>query len=299
LYLQPKVEALLEASREVASSEKLRNVLEMILAMGNYMNKGLRGNAYGFRISSLNKLVDTKSSNNRSMTLMHFLLQLLEKKSPISDSINLSSDLSNVDSAARINLNELEKDASVLRVGLRNVEREIEVLKKISDEDRDPKDHFISVMSDFVTVASLSFAQIDETLTLAKTQYEAVTRSFSEDPSKLQPETFFGIFSDFLQTFENARRENIANRKRKQDEERRRQIEIQRETDLKKRRAVTQARKQSSTSGGGDDTRGHFDDLVSALRSGKVFDSDVTKLQKRSRQRRTAPSSSGLDRERA
>ena len=147
-------------------------------------------------------------------------------------------------------------------------------------------------------------------------QYEAVTRSFSEDPSKLQPETFFGIFSDFLQTFENARRENIANRKRKQDEERRRQIEIQvglqerfsrrllisifqRETDLKKRRAVTQARKQSSTSGGGDDTRGHFDDLVSALRSGKVFDSDVTKLQKRSRQRRTAPSSSGLDRERA
>ena len=71
----------------------------------------------------------------------------------------------------------------MLRVGLRNVEREIEVLKKISDEDRDPKDHFISVMSDFVTVASLSFAQIDETLTLAKTQvcYDVMTSLSVDD----------------------------------------------------------------------------------------------------------------------
>lgn len=34
----------------------------MVLALGNYMNKGQRGNAYGFKVSSLNKIGDTKSS---------------------------------------------------------------------------------------------------------------------------------------------------------------------------------------------------------------------------------------------
>lgn len=38
----------------------------MVLAFGNFMNKGQRGNAYGFKVSSLNKIADTKSSIDRS-----------------------------------------------------------------------------------------------------------------------------------------------------------------------------------------------------------------------------------------
>lgn len=56
------VSALSLASREVVQSEALRQLLEVVLAFGNYMNKGQRGNAYGFKMSSLNKIADTKSS---------------------------------------------------------------------------------------------------------------------------------------------------------------------------------------------------------------------------------------------
>lgn len=56
------VSALSLASKEVVQSKALRELLEVVLAFGNYMNKGQRGNAYGFKVSSLNKIADTKSS---------------------------------------------------------------------------------------------------------------------------------------------------------------------------------------------------------------------------------------------
>lgn len=55
-------EAIRSGSEEVFRSNALKQLLEVVLAFGNYMNKGQRGNAYGFKISSLNKIADTKSS---------------------------------------------------------------------------------------------------------------------------------------------------------------------------------------------------------------------------------------------
>lgn len=54
--------ALTKASKEILHSKNLKQLLEVVLAFGNYMNKGQRGNAYGFKVSSLNKIADTKSS---------------------------------------------------------------------------------------------------------------------------------------------------------------------------------------------------------------------------------------------
>ncbi len=44
------------------------------------MNKGNRGNASGFKISSLNKIIDTKSSIDKRITLLHYLLEVIEKQ---------------------------------------------------------------------------------------------------------------------------------------------------------------------------------------------------------------------------
>lgn len=61
-------------------SRNLRQILEIILALGNFMNRGQRGNASGFRISSLANLIDTKSSTSKHVTLLHYLVDLIEKK---------------------------------------------------------------------------------------------------------------------------------------------------------------------------------------------------------------------------
>lgn len=48
---------------------------------------------------------------------------------------------------------------------------------------------------------------------------------FGEDPKKLQPDAFFRLFTDFLDAFNSARKENISMRQKKADEERRRKKE--------------------------------------------------------------------------
>uniref|UniRef100_H2YP96 Uncharacterized protein n=1 Tax=Ciona savignyi TaxID=51511 RepID=H2YP96_CIOSA len=277
--IQPKVEALLKASKEIMNSKRLRKVLEMILALGNYMNKGQRGNAYGF-LQSLSKMADTRSSANRNVTLMHFLIEMLEKHSP--DIINLPDDLKNVETAARVNLGELEKEMNILRLGLKNLKTELGVQEKqVSSGQSLPGDRFVPVMTDFVTIASVSFTETEEKLTESKTKFNKVVELFGEDPKRLQPDAFFNLFTDFMASFNSARKDNISQRKKKDDEIKRKQSEQKvsfREDERKKRKIGS--RKQS------EDQRGEFDDLVSALRSGEVFEKDVSKFQKRNRLKR-------------
>ncbi|KAL0164400.1 hypothetical protein M9458_040153, partial [Cirrhinus mrigala] len=88
------------ASKEVLHSKNLKQLLEVVLAFGNYMNKGQRGNAYGFKISSLNKIADTKSSIDKNITLLHYLITILEKK--YSKVMLFSEELQNVPEAAKV-----------------------------------------------------------------------------------------------------------------------------------------------------------------------------------------------------
>ena len=71
---------ILEGSKQLYASRKIRKLLEIVLALGNYMNKGNRGNAFGFKISSLNKIQDTKSSQDRDITMLNYLVELFDKQ---------------------------------------------------------------------------------------------------------------------------------------------------------------------------------------------------------------------------
>ncbi len=78
--IQPKVEDLIFGCDELANSQKLKKVLEIVLALGNAMNRGNRGNAYAFKLSCLNRMVDTKSSVDKDMTLLHYVIKTLENQ---------------------------------------------------------------------------------------------------------------------------------------------------------------------------------------------------------------------------
>ena len=78
--VRPRIDAVRYTCKELLSSHKLKTVLEVVLAFGNFMNRGKRGNAFGFRLSSLNKMGDTKSSSDRDVNLLHYLIITLESK---------------------------------------------------------------------------------------------------------------------------------------------------------------------------------------------------------------------------
>uniref|UniRef100_A0A672GLH7 Dishevelled associated activator of morphogenesis 1b n=1 Tax=Salarias fasciatus TaxID=181472 RepID=A0A672GLH7_SALFA len=269
--IKPKVEALTKASKEILHSKNLKQLLEVVLAFGNYMNKGQRGNAYGFKVSSLNKIADTKSSIDKNITLLHYLITILEKKYP--KVLMFQEDLTSISEAAKVNMTELEKDIGNLRSGLKSVESELDFQKKRPQE---LGDKFVSVVSQFITVASFSFSDVEDSL--AEVWDGSALKHFGEDAGKMQPDEFFGIFDQFLQSFTEAQQENENMRKRKEEEERRAKMEAQ----LKEQRE--KERKARKAKANGEDDGGEFDDLVSALRSGEVFDKDLSKM-KRNRKR--------------
>ncbi|CAG5043697.1 unnamed protein product [Parnassius apollo] len=293
-----RASVVLRAARDMTRSRRLRALLEIVLALGNYMNRGARGNASGFRLTSLNKLADTKSSVTRNTTLLHFLVELLETQ--FKDVLLLEEDLPHVRAAAKVCAEQLERDVAALRGGLREVARELEYLAPRAPH---PHDAFLPVMRDFHAHAGCAVTQLEDLFQDMKSRLEACAHAFGEEPST-SPEQLFGAMDAFLTQLAEARAECDAARRRRDEEERR----TRHEQELKKR---TMERKQASSllssvgkslgkannatdcnghqngDGSRDGTltngqKGEFDDLISALRTGDVFGDDVAKF-KRSR----------------
>uniref|UniRef100_A0A2K5ED22 Dishevelled associated activator of morphosis 2 n=1 Tax=Aotus nancymaae TaxID=37293 RepID=A0A2K5ED22_AOTNA len=212
-----------------------------------------------------------------NISLLHYLIMILEKHFP--DILNMPSELQHLPEAAKVNLAELEKEVGNLRKGLRAVEVELEYQRR---QVREPNDKFVPVMSDFITVSSFSFSELEDQLNEARDKFAKALMHFGEHDSKMQPDEFFGIFDTFLQAFSEARQDLEAMRRRKEEEERRARMEAM----LKEQRDRERWQRQRKVLAAGSSLEegGEFDDLVSALRSGEVFDKDLCKL-KRSRKR--------------
>ncbi|RMX61131.1 hypothetical protein pdam_00016690 [Pocillopora damicornis] len=303
--VKPKVQAVLEASKELQRSKRLRILLEVVLAFGNYMNRGARGNAAGFKLGSLNRIMDTKSSSNSKITLLHYLIMVLERKYP--EVLKLEEELAHVRTAAKVNLGELESESAAIKKELKEVEKELEFQQK--KKERIHGDKFVEAIGSFVKVAQFSLSELDESWKDMKQKYAKAVSMFGEEPKQLQSDEFFGLFSAFLVSFAEAKHQNEEMKKRKEQEERKaRAMAEQKERDRQRsaakkvihsNQAPEKNSKKMSTAG---DNRGEFDDLISALRTGDVFGDELSKMKGR---RRTAPPKqawrveNGSERERA
>ena len=77
-----RIQVCEQALTALQGSKGLKRVLEVVLALGNYLNGGTKkGGAYGFKISTLAKLRSQKNTQN-SGTLLSFLLQTLTQYYP-------------------------------------------------------------------------------------------------------------------------------------------------------------------------------------------------------------------------
>lgn len=184
--LQPQLDSLISASMSIKSSDKLKKILEIVLAFGNYMNSSKRGAAYGFRLQSLDLLLETKSTD-RSQTLLHFIANVIQDKYP--DLVNFHSDLHFVDKAALVSLDGILQD-------IRSLERGMEMTKKeFLVQDDSP------VLKEFIkTNCKVLEALIKDSKT-AQESYSSVVEYFGENPKTTQPSMFFPIFGRFIKAY--------------------------------------------------------------------------------------------------
>lgn len=122
-----QVYSIISASSSIKSSKKFRAVLEVILAFGNYLNSSKRGPAYGFKLQSLDTLLDTKS-NDKRMSLMHYIVATIRQKFP--ELMNFDTELFCIDKAAQVSLEMLISDVNELEKGMEAVRKEADLRGK-------------------------------------------------------------------------------------------------------------------------------------------------------------------------
>ena len=188
------VDALNKGCSELRDSKSFKKILEMVLALGNFMNNGFRGGAYGFKITSLNKLADTKSFDNQT-TLLHFLAKLVKTKYP--EALGFINEFNCIHDACRIDMAHTKLELRLLRKGLSDLSNELDILAGQSDFET-----YKNKMSDFYNEKVKQLNILETDFYEADKLFKQTCKLFGEQASKLTCEEFFGIFSTFKVSFE-------------------------------------------------------------------------------------------------
>lgn len=244
--LKESLDVLSAAVAEAKNSKKFLGILELTLALGNYINGGTnRGKAYGFKLDSLHKLADVRT--NTGTTLMNFLAELAETKYP--EFSDLIDDFPHLGDACRESMQMLQGDLAKLKGDLNLVERE-----KNHDGHNLPGDKFKSVMGAFHEQATKQLAAAEEQFKKLEENYKTTCTFYCEDP-KNDSQNFFDSLNRFVNNFDKAKKDN---QRRKAAAEK-----------AAKAAAAPKPTAKGAAAGGGE--KGVLDNLIEGMKTGEAF----------------------------
>uniref|UniRef100_A0A8C2EEP0 Diaphanous-related formin 2 n=1 Tax=Cyprinus carpio TaxID=7962 RepID=A0A8C2EEP0_CYPCA len=184
--IRPDIMNVTFACEEVKKSEGFSMILELVLLVGNYMNSGSRNaQTFGFNISFLCKLRDTKSTNQNT-TLLHFLAEKCEEKYP--EILKFPDELDHVECASKVSAQILKASLDTMERHIQRLENDIQNFPKT--EDKQDKFH--------------SREQYEKLSTMHKNMqklYESLGSYFAFDPHTVSMEDFFGDLANFRNLF--------------------------------------------------------------------------------------------------
>ncbi|XP_039733103.1 protein diaphanous homolog 3 [Pteropus medius] len=260
--IKPDIMAVSTACEEIKKSKSFSKLLELVLLMGNYMNAGSRNaQSFGFNLSSLCKLKDTKSADQKT-TLLHFLVEICEEKYP--DILNFVDDLEHLDKASKVSVETLEKNLKQMGRQLQQLEKDLETFP----HPEDLHDKFVTKMSSFVISAKEQYEKLLKLHENMEKLYQSMMGYYATDVKKVSVEDFLIDLNNFRTTFMQAIKENV---KKREAEEKQKRARIAKELAEKERLERQQKKKRLLEMKTEGDETGVMDSLLEALQSGAAF----------------------------
>uniref|UniRef100_A0A9J8BVJ3 Diaphanous-related formin 3 n=1 Tax=Cyprinus carpio carpio TaxID=630221 RepID=A0A9J8BVJ3_CYPCA len=260
--LRLDIMAVNAACDEARKSKPFSRLLELILLMGNFMNAGSRNaQSFGFNLSSLCKLKDTKSADQTS-TLLHFLVEICEEKFP--EVLKFVEDLQHVDQASRVSAENLEKSLRQMEKQLLQLEKDLDTFSSTDDQ----KDLFHSKMAISFHTFAYQYQKLVIMHSNMMTLYLNMLEYFAIDPKKTSVEELFTDLSNFRAMFMQAVKENA---RRREAEEKQRKARIAREKAEREKQERQMKKKRLLEVNTENDETGVMDCLLEALQSGAAF----------------------------
>lgn len=202
---QPDLSILHDAAVELCTSDKLRRLLQVVLAVGNELNKStFRGGASGFKLKSLMKLKETKTAKADSdcPTLLHYIARVLLRSEP--SVILFIEQTPHLESAARISIQTVMSGVNSIEGGLKKTTSEIISCRKASSS---PSDKFGSVMQPFIRSSAESVYALKSLAESTQVKLAEMVTYFGEttegsEPTK--PEDVFEMVLGFSSSLQKA-----------------------------------------------------------------------------------------------
>ncbi|KAG0177062.1 hypothetical protein DFQ29_005302 [Apophysomyces sp. BC1021] len=286
---------VLDVSDTLRNSKKFKELLCLILVVGNYMNaSSLQGGAFGMRIGSINKLADTKASNVSSLSLLHVLTGVTRRQFP--HLLGFLDDLKDANQAQRImaSVNDMVQQYTDLRQGLKQLKLELDTRWQPEDVELEEGDRFAEVMAEHHEAAANRFEELETLYVNMDAKWKDVMTFYGENPKVMRPDDFFGNFAQFVASWKiAAAAEEKHTQKMERDEKRKNEEEArkQRLEAKKEAEAVAADKTVSRVEGvdiseeattGTDDDRNMMDNLLAKLRTGEA---EVRTRQRKARNR--------------
>uniref|UniRef100_A0A8C6K0C2 Uncharacterized protein n=1 Tax=Melopsittacus undulatus TaxID=13146 RepID=A0A8C6K0C2_MELUD len=258
--IKPDIMAVSAACEEIKKSKSFSKLLELVLLMGNYMNAGSRNaQTFGYNLSSLCKLKDTKSADQKT-TLLHFLVEVCEES--YQDVLNFVEDFQHLDKASKVSAENLEKS-------LKHMERQLQQLEKDLKTFPVPEDkHDKFVAKIFLVHAKEDFQKLSRMHENMEKLYQNVMGYYAIDLKKVSVEEFLTDLNNFRTMFMQAVKENM---RRREAEEKQRRAKIAKEKAEKEKRERQQKKKSLLEMKTEGEETGVMDSLLEALQSGAAF----------------------------
>uniref|UniRef100_A0A671QPH9 Formin-like protein 2 n=1 Tax=Sinocyclocheilus anshuiensis TaxID=1608454 RepID=A0A671QPH9_9TELE len=182
----PQLHAVIAASVSIKSSQKLKKILEIILALGNYMNSSKRGAVYGFKLQSLDLLLDTKSTD-RKITLLHYIANVAKDKY---QQVSLFyNELNYVEKAAAVSLENVLLDVKELQRGMDLTRREYSM------------HGHNTLLRDFIQQHENKLKKLQDDAKIAQDAFDEVVKFFGENSKTTPPSVFFPVFVRFVKAY--------------------------------------------------------------------------------------------------
>ncbi|XP_013116717.1 formin-like protein isoform X1 [Stomoxys calcitrans] len=200
----PQIQSITSASTSLKQSRKFKALLEIVLAFGNYLNSNKRGPAYGFKLQSLDTLIDTKSTDKRS-SLLHYIVATIRQKFP--ELLNFESELYCTDKAAQVSLENIVTDVHDLEKGMELVKKEAELRVKGSQTH---------ILRDFLNNSEDKLKKIKMELKMAQDAFKECVEYFGESSRNADAAAFFSLIVRFSRAFKAYDQENEQRRRLEQ-----------------------------------------------------------------------------------
>jgi DNA-binding protein H-NS len=125
------IETVIQAAKELELSTKWQQVLALVLTLANFMN-GTRNRQYGFKLNSLLKLNDTKSTDGSGTTLLHYLVSWIERDH--AHLLDFDSELLNLAAASKVVMSSIREEMRKTKQGIEEIGNQLKSIDEYVHE---------------------------------------------------------------------------------------------------------------------------------------------------------------------